>query len=369
LKKILILTWTPFYKWDYKRYGLDELDKIFEIIVFDISRILFDTINITKIYKKYDRIKTHKFYKKKALIKSLKNKNFDLVINLAGLNSSNDIYKEILKKKIKIITIIDHKLGSHIFFPRKIFIILRYIYKKIQSYFYKKIKYEFFFIGAENIYNKIRSVGVAKIYSHSINYDLSLRNSKKHKKNKKKIVAYIDSGYGLHPDFKLINNFNKKFDLKNYSKKINFLFYTLKKMNYEIYFLSHPKIENHKQKIYKNCKIIYYKSHDYIKNSDLVIFSGSSVLDYAIMYKKKILRIFSNEVKSYPLCNKADNDFYKFFKYSSLNLDNLDDESQILDKIMPPNEKYKKYENMFIKHPKSKNVQYSKLIQRIINFK
>jgi hypothetical protein len=119
LKKILILTWTPFYKWDYKRFGLDELDKHFKIILFDISRILFNAAKISNIYKKYDKIKTHKFYKKEILIKSLKNKNFDLVLNLTGLNSSDDIYKEILKKKIKIITIADHKLASQIFFPKK----------------------------------------------------------------------------------------------------------------------------------------------------------------------------------------------------------------------------------------------------------
>ena len=280
----MILTWTPFYKWDYKRFGLDELDKNFEITIFDISRILFSAININNIYKKYDKIKTYKFYKKEILIKSLKKKNFDLVINLTGLNSSDDIYKEILKQKIKIITIADHKLASQIFFPKKIFIILKYIYKKIQSYFYKKNKYEFFFIGAENIYNKIRSIRAAKIYSHSINYDLCLRDKKKIK-NKKKIAAYIDSGYGFHPDFHLRVGFNKKFDIKNYSKKVNFLFNILKKMNYEIYFLSHPKVENHKQKIYKNCRIIYYKSHEYIKSSDLVISIGSSVIDFAIIYK------------------------------------------------------------------------------------
>ena len=85
--------------------------------------------------------------------------------------------------------------------------------------------------------------------------------------------------------------------------------------------------------------------------------------------KKKILRIFSDEIRSYPICYKGDNDLYKFFKISSLNLDKLDSESQILDKIMLPNEKYKKFKNMFIKHPKSKNVQYSKLIKRIINLK
>ena len=254
-------------------------------------------------------------------------------------------------------------------FSKKIFIILKYIFKKIQSYFHKKNKYEFFFIGAENIYNKIRSIRAEKIYSHSINYDLILRDRKKKIKNKKKIATYIDSGYGFHPDFKLHLGLNKKFNLKNFSKKVNFLFYILKKMNYKIYFLSHPKVENHKQKIYKNCEIIYYKSQEYIKNSDLVIFSSSSVIDYAIIYKKKILRIFSDEVKSYPVCTKCDNDLYKFFKISSLNLDKLETKNQILDKIMLPNRIYKKYENMFIKHPKSKNVKYSKLIKRIINLK
>ena len=62
-------------------------------------------------------------------------------------------------------------------------------------------------------------------------------------------------------------------------------------MNYKIYFLAHPKVENHKQKIYKNCEIIYYKSQEYIKIL-ILLFFYSSVIDYAIIYKKKFFEFF-----------------------------------------------------------------------------
>ena len=139
-------------------------------------------------------------------------------------------------------------------------------------------------------------------------------------------------------------------------------------MNYKIYFCLIKKLKITNKRFIKIVKL-FIINHKNILKFDLFIFSSSSVIDYAIIYKKKILRIFSDEVKSYPVCTKCDNDLYKFFKISSLNLDKLETKNQILDKIMLPNRIYKKYENMFIKHPKSKNVKYSKLIKRIINLK
>ena len=137
-------------------------------------------------------------------------------------------------------------------------------------------------------------------------------------------------------------------------------------MNYDVFFLANPKIPLIKQKIYKNCKIIYEKPLEHIRGSDLVVFTDSSVIEYAITYKKKILNLFSKEIKSYPINYKASKTFYKFFKHQPLNLDKLKSENQILDKIMYPNRKYQLYEEMFIKSANTKKITYASLIKNLL---
>ena len=185
------------------------------------------------------------------------------------------------------------------------------------------------------------------------------------KKNEKK-VAYVDSGFGFHPDFFLTKGINKTFDIKSYSTKINFLFKEFKKLGYENYFLAHPKVDKGYQKIYKNCKFIQNNTHKYIKNSNIVIISSSSLIDLAIIYKKKILRIFSKEMKSYPENLKDFKALSKFFQNQYLNLDNIVSNENIFKKILKPSKLYDSYFDKYIKHPKSKNVKYSDIFQNFL---
>ena len=119
MKKILILTWTPFFKSDYKKYDLHTLEKKNKIFIFDISRIVYKNFNIDNIYKKNDRIKVHNYFKVKELIKDLKNINIDLVINATGLEKKNPIIDVILKKDVKIISIYDYKNFESFFFQKR----------------------------------------------------------------------------------------------------------------------------------------------------------------------------------------------------------------------------------------------------------
>ena len=138
MKKILLLTWTPFFKSDYKRYNLDILEKKNKIIIFDISQILFKNFNLNKIYKKEDRIKSQSFLNIKKFIIELKNIDIDLVINATGLERNksdwfgkkyNIIFDTLLEKDIKIVSIIDFKIIESLFLKRKIVSYVKYIIK------------------------------------------------------------------------------------------------------------------------------------------------------------------------------------------------------------------------------------------------
>tara|TARA_Y100000741_G_scaffold364084_2_gene354033 strand:+ start:445 stop:1554 length:1110 start_codon:yes stop_codon:yes gene_type:complete len=368
MKKILIVTWVPMYSWDYKRLDLQNLKKKFHIIIYDVSKIYFKKINLKKIYKNKNLIKSLKFSNIKDFYKKIRKQKIDLIINLTGVKKSNFIYKEMKKKNVKILNFIDARDLFYFVYPKKLYYFLRYVLKKIFINFKKKAK-EVSIVSGKNFMNNYFSLGHEKINSHSINYDYYLRKKKfLNKKKNKKIATYLDSGHGFHPDYVLNKNTNKKFNIKTFSTKLNYLFFILKKMGYQIYFLSHPKISKKNQSIYKNCKIVYFKTYEYVEGSDLIITSHSSTIDYPIILKKKILRIYSKEFKSYPVVEKIFMLTSKFFENEGLNIDNIKELSKKkIDKaILFPGKKYEEFLNKFIRHPKSKNEIFLNIISKII---
>lgn len=364
-KKLCILTWRPLYKWDFIRLDLKELKRKYDIKIFDISAIIFNNDDIKQLYKKRGKIKSFTFKNTKSAILAIKKNKFNLIINLTGIHKNHPIYKELLTKKVKILSFIDFQLNNHFFFPKIIKLYFKYFLKKFFNLFKKKTD-EIVIVGGDNLSNKFHSIGSKVIYSHSINYDYLLRNKRKiNEKVLKKSIAYIDSGLGLHPDFYLTKGINSDFNIVSFSNKLNLLFKKLNEFGYKVYFLANPKIPKKKQNIYKNCKIIYYKTPEYIKKSELVIFSISSTIEYGIIFKKKLLRIFSKEVNAYPINVDQHAGFDNFFSTSALDLDKEITKKNIQNKIILPSKKYNKFFSKFIKHPKSINLKFLDIIEKL----
>lgn len=365
-KKLLILVWAPLYNWDSIRLDLKELNTKYDVKIFDISGIVFKKSDIKKRYKIRGKIKSFKFENIKKVTLAIKKNKFNLIINLTGIHKSHPIYKELLTKKVKILSFVDFQLNNYFFFPKIIKLYIKYFLKKFLNLFKKKTN-EIVIVGGNNLFNKFHSIGSEAIYSHSINYDYLLRNKRKiNKKVLKKSIAYIDSGFGLHPDFYLTKGINSDFDIIGFSNKLNLFFKKLNEFGYKVYFLANPKIPREKQNIYKNCKIIYYKTPEYIKKSELVIFSSSSTIEYGIIFKKKILRIFSNEFNAYPINVDQSIGFKNFFSKSALDLDKNLSIKEIQNKIILPSKKYNEFLSKFTKHPKSINLKYLDIIEKLV---
>ena len=99
----MIITWCPFTHSHFENYGLYELSKNFEIIIYDITLVLFKNIIpkdlIKKKITKYTNINYISFFNLKKLIHSIKTVEPNLVINNTDLKNNHIIIKEILKKK------------------------------------------------------------------------------------------------------------------------------------------------------------------------------------------------------------------------------------------------------------------------------
>ena len=170
MKKILVVSWVPFYKWSYKRIDLDKLEKKFKIIIYDVSRLCFKNYNIEKIYKKEDLIKKIKFSNFKNFYKRIRKLNIDIIINMTGVEKSNPIYKELLNKNVKIIKFTDKRESWFFYYPYKLFYFSKFLANKLFSNDEKKNN-EISIVSGSNYMNDFHSLCHKKIPSHSINYN------------------------------------------------------------------------------------------------------------------------------------------------------------------------------------------------------
>ena len=134
---------------------------------------------------------------------------------------------------------------------------------------------------------------------NSIFYDrIYLSNKKKLEKN---FIVVVDSGYIDHPDFDLRTHLSSQ--QKKVIRKIHYdrLFSILDTIKYKskkkVIFCKHPKT-NYNNDCIKSKKQNYIftkgKTEKYISRADMVIFTGgSSLINFAILNKKKILIILN----------------------------------------------------------------------------
>ena len=137
MKKIIVISWTPFKEIDFYKWDLSSLIKRQKIIVYDISRVIFP------LYPNYNYqnklVKVIKFVSLKRLLSKIKSlTNIILIINISGISTNHKIYLNLLKKNVPIVTVKDSGLHISCFYPFKIYFYLKLFIKKI---FAKKINY------------------------------------------------------------------------------------------------------------------------------------------------------------------------------------------------------------------------------------
>ncbi len=189
----------------------------------------------------------------------------------------------------------------------------------------------------KKIFNKIfyfKKINKKKIIRiNSLYYDKVII----HKDNiiSKDYIVLIDSGFD-HPDrlkFEKIKNQTKHDEKrKKYFQNLhNFLKNLEKSYNKEIIFCQHPKTNysshDFAKLIQDEFKIIKGGSEEYIEKAEIVVFTGaSSMVNKAILLKKKILYAFSTDLGKH-ISDKV----FSFLKIINLTLINLD-QFNLLDK-------------------------------------
>lgn len=363
-RKIVYLMLYPPNNRDLERFGV----KIFLQNNWDLEIIVFGKINNPNYFdyllknknilkEKYIKIFNDKLVALKYIEKLTLNKNFfiDLLI-------LNDDFSNCLRNLIKDCYIVKlHNTSAPYpmlrnatdnYFRGFVSIIFNKLIYFKDKYIQNKIDSKFFYLIAGESKNKQLNFKKNRIYTHSFNYDIYLKNSKIQSSNR--YITFIDQSFFYTPERLLFNDriFNfSKVNEKDFFFSINkFLKFMEDKFESRIIILSHHNVENN-IKIVKsnyNFEVVLGKSHELIKQSKIVIGQYSFALEFAILEMKPIIFPITKQQTKTIIYNRTKS----IAKSLNKNLINIDKDYKNINytKLIEISEyHYLKYKNNFIK--------------------
>jgi len=380
-KKIFFLTENFFTKFDFSKFKIKLLSKYFLVEVVDFTSFLSK-----KYYLKYAkknlsfRNKSFTYYKiqnvndLKFFIQKIKKINYKtfIVDSLSNTVFNLKIKKNLFKlNNVKSIHIShNYPSGNFIFSPLsylKLFIIN---WRNYLLLFSKKkiIKYDYNFLTSNYNFFTSNCTDSKKIFfTNTFDYENFLDENKKINKStisNKPYAVFLDEMMPNHPDYEKLD-IRPPISSKAYKEIIhNFFYYFEKKLKMKIVIARHPK-----DHFIKKDKDIFEKFRNYsdctlslVKYSKLVLLHASTSVSYAIMFKKPLLYINSNE---FGWMKKRINIFHNNTGGKIVYLPNIN-QNNFKDKIYEVNSsRYKNYLNSYIKHPNASNSLFESIVQCI----
>jgi len=313
---IYIVTNSHFNNRDKDRFGVDFfLKEEYKVVILDVQDYTNPELKhlerpIYELHPNLDVINCDKFstiklslkkqgrgiaflflnddYKSLKIKRYLRQNNIKIGVIHGGMIPSVNIYESSFLKifnKFKELTLFNF-----------INLILNKVYIKLFN-----IKY-YDFLVTSNYNTSLLNYTFPKplniIETHSLDYDLVLKYKNNNRIIDDKYVVFLDQYLLNHSDFirsntKLNINEDKYYrELNSYFKQIEEIF------NYKVVIAAHPRadIRTYK-KLFNERDIIYGKSVLLVKYSEFVLTHYSTAINFAIIYKKAILFLTSNDLE------------------------------------------------------------------------
>ena len=354
-KKIVVISWKNIDSLVLSKNHVQELSKKYNILIFDISKILNLNLSKKKILIKSKKIRIKYIKNKNQLQKEIyKIKPIGIILYLMENYSkkTKEIFKLIQTTNFKMIKILDTT-----------FITSKQYYKNIlsQSLRNDKFKFDYLFVGGSRN-TQLCYEGVKKIYSHHYDYEGFLKEKLNRKKGKKNYAVFLDENFIFHPDLilnrrkKWVSGFNYKRDMTQFFKNYK------KNFNLDIKIAGHP---TSKVNFFKGFKMYRNKTIQLVKNAKIIFLHHSTALSFPVLFKKKMLFLTSNEIdKTFQkgtISNRA-----KFFDKKPININNEFNKEKIINETINFSHKYTRFIDFFLKHPLSKKEKFSDTFFRYI---
>lgn len=189
------------------------------------------------------------------------------------------------------------------------------------------------------------------IWGHVPDYDLYLENLNLLHESPRNYAVFLDDYLLFHPDQFVESNFHCPINADKYYKTLNRFFDHFEKtFNMSIIIAAHPSSQYHlKPNLFCKRKIVKGKTIELVAGSECVLAHYSTAIDFAILYKKPIVFLTSNEIDNVNQYNRF---IYTFAKYFGKKPINVDDRKYDLSKeLRIDGESYFNYFSEYIKVP------------------
>ena len=391
--KILIIIDISYTKRDYKRLGIDTLKKKFNVFVFDFTKNFSKGLHA---YKFSHVIYKHKgYYPIKSIssfTKLLKKHKFSNCINFVVSRGLKPKLLDILKKnKVPIILVQNglcvepgtprtlvqnlHILSLKFTNKKRFLAFIKNQISKIRNRFIEKVPHFFYdkMIITGKIGVKHPGVGLNTkiIYAHSFDYDKYIGSFDYDKylgkdkipklEIKKPYALYIDQYLPLHPDAEIYMEASPRCTPEKFYPALNNFFNIFeKKYNMDIIIAAHPKSDYESNpKLLDGRRIIRNKTMSLITDCEVVFAHSSVAIAYAVLYKKPIIFLLSNEyIRSFDNYTPAVS--AKILNSTCFNIDDKNNNSKIqnINLFKVDKKKYKIYKDDYIKYPTKSNKSF-----------
>jgi len=371
-KNVIYLISSPLAQRDYERFGIEKwLDRGWEVLVFDVTKIVkkdfWNHVDGEKISVNYVTIKIFET-DKEALSEIDLIKGNTIFIDILEGSLFEEKFRGLAKQKGQLIKLFVGVIPSQ----KQKFI--KYLTRNLsrpkilldlvvrQFYRFKEVEPDYVVVGGSKSEQSLKYTKSKIIRAHNLDYDFYINDSVTQEK-KEPYILFLDEDACYHSDY-IALGIKPCGTPSDYFPKINSGLHAIaKKFNLEVIVAAHPRSSLEDKPYSFEFPVQKNNTYDLVKNASLVIAHGSTAIQFAIILRKPILLVTTNELEA-GFCSGAYKNFRSELNKSIINFDNYTDkqylsiESSVDDDI---------YDNYFQKYIKQRNTPNKPLWNIVID--
>ena len=368
MRGLIFLTLAPFGSRDYDRFGVEILRKIFDVHIFDMTALYRPDFVKTNTLDIYHFDGYHSIDSRTKFLSLINQLSISGAVDLLDISRTSFFVRKKLKEKGVLLTKVQNglqpkapeptttsKIAKQIFAPAK--------WKNLLFSIHKALKPQDFF-GSDNILvgglagESLLAAKYSKeiVPNHSFDYDTYLKLKSSHKAKLKPFAVFIDQNYVSHPDLKFLGYKPFVTEEKYYGSLESFFKDFEAKTGLNVVVAAHPRSRyGHQNNIFGDRIFYQGKTAELIRDSSFVLLHQSNSVSYAVLWKKKIAFLTTDEINNSFVINSL-KQFCVFFGRTPLNLDTYSDQQLLKEFNEPLNDiVYNNYIDQFLRYPGSQD--------------
>lgn len=368
-KQVIYLISSPLSERDFNRFGIKNwVNKGWKVNVFDCTFFLFPKfwkfINGDKLSCNFEGLKIfHNINEALVALQSLENKV--VYIDFLGFSAAETQIRKVAHRngvlvRMSLGSIPEPKSKKNIFnifsliknpiisFEKLIF----FIQTKLKQIRAKRTIPDYAVVSGSKSMLSVSNKKTSVIKAHNFDYDFFIREKYTKLNKKEKFLVFLDEDGPYHSDFIRLG-IRPFVTADKYFPVIDLgLSEIARSLNLKVKIAAHPRSNYGAKQIKYKHPIIENKTFKLIRNADVIVAHSSTAIQLAIIMKKPIIFITTDEIQNKFYARSYTKTINYFATKLGSRVVNLNEVSHIInwkDYLSIDKEKYKKYIDTYVK--------------------